>query len=126
VDSDPQRIARLRDAAVRPASLDASLGEDSSTNVAEVVADEKAETPFQQLRTKFDHELIRKLVQKLPKREEKILRLRFGLDGGEEQTLEEVGEKFGLTRERIRQIQNEAFKKLRVLMENPEALPAAA
>jgi len=48
------------------------------------------------------------------------------LDGGEEQTLEEVGEKFGLTRERIRQIQNEAFKKLRVLMDNPEALPAAA
>ncbi len=126
LDSDPHRIERLRDAAVRPASLDASLGEDSNTNVAEVVADERAETPFQQLRTKFDHELIRKLVQKLPKREEKILRLRFGLDGGEEQTLEEVGEKFGLTRERIRQIQNEAFKKLRVLMDNPEALPAAA
>jgi RNA polymerase primary sigma factor len=126
VNSNPRRVARLRNSAIRPTSMDAPVGDEGSASIAELVADERAQTPLEQLTTKVDHELIKVLLQKLPEREQRILRLRFGLDGDEDRTLEEVGEKFGLTRERIRQLQNEAFKKLRALMEDPELIPVAA
>ena len=64
---------------------------------------------------------LREMVKKLDPREATILRYRFGLDGGSEKTLEEVGEKFGVTRERVRQIQNIALKKLRKMIEKLEA-----
>ena len=71
-------------------------------------------------------ELVRKLVQHLPDREASIIRFRFGLDGGAERTLEDVGRKFKLTRERIRQLQNLALAKLRRMLEEPSAMPLAA
>lgn len=125
LETDARRIGRLRDAAIRPTSLDAPVGDDGGSTIAELVADERTSTPFDHLRDKVDHGLLMQLLSKLPEREERILRFRFGLDGHEEQTLEEVGKKFGLTRERIRQLQNEAFKKLRDLLD-PPMLPAAA
>jgi RNA polymerase primary sigma factor len=70
--------------------------------------------------------MIRELVKALPEREATILRYRFGLDGDKEKTLEEVGQKFGVTRERIRQIQNIALKKLRKVIEKREAARMAA
>lgn len=120
------RLARLRRAALRPASLDAPLGEDTSNTVAEVVADENASTPFEHLLNKTETVLVRELVDKLPEREARILRFRFGLDGGVERTLEDVGRKFKLTRERIRQLQNLALQKLRLMLEEPQKLKLAA
>jgi RNA polymerase primary sigma factor len=65
--------------------------------------------------------MLQEMVKKLDPREATILRYRFGLDGGSEKTLEEVGKKFGVTRERVRQIQNIALKKLRKMIEKMEA-----
>jgi RNA polymerase primary sigma factor len=69
---------------------------------------------------------VSELVERLPEREYNILRLRFGLDGGPERSLEEIGKEFGVTRERIRQLQNLALNKLRKMIENREAVRIAA
>jgi RNA polymerase primary sigma factor len=115
------RVAQLRTAAIRPASLDAPIGDDDSNNFSEIVQDESAETPYQQLEEKTVTQMLQEMVKTLDPREATILRYRFGLDGGGEKTLEEVGAKFGVTRERIRQIQNIALRKLRRMIEKLEA-----
>lgn len=116
------RVAQLRTAAIRPASLDAPIGDDDSNNFAEVVQDENADTPYEQLEEKTVTKMLQEMVKTLDPREATILRYRFGLDGGTEKTLEEVGEKFSVTRERVRQIQNVALNKLRRMIEKLEAV----
>ena len=115
------RISQMRMAAIRPASLDAPIGDEDSNNFAEVVQDENADTPYEMLEDKTVTGMLQEMVKKLDPREATILRFRFGLDGGSEKTLEEVGEKFGVTRERVRQIQNIALRKLRKMIEKLEA-----
>jgi RNA polymerase primary sigma factor len=115
------RVSQLRTAAIRPASLDAPIGDDESNSFAEVVQDESAETPYQHLEEKTVTAMLQEMVTQLDPREATILRYRFGLDGGTEKTLEEVGQKFGVTRERVRQIQNIALNKLRKMIEKLEA-----
>jgi RNA polymerase primary sigma factor len=115
------RVAQMRLAAVRPASLDASIGDEDSNTFAEVVQDEAADTPYEQLEEKTVTSMLQEMVTTLDPREATILRARFGLDGGTEKTLEEVGEKFGVTRERVRQIQNIALRKMRKMIEKLEA-----
>lgn len=115
-----QRVSQLRTASIRPASLDAPIGDDDSNTFAEIVEDERAEDPYDKLEEKTNYGMIDDIITKLDPREQTILRYRFGLDGGSEKTLEEVGEKFGVTRERIRQIQNIALKKLRRMIEKME------
>jgi RNA polymerase primary sigma factor len=116
------RVAQLRTAAIRPASLDAPIGDDDSNNFSEVVQDENAETPYEQLEEKTVTLMLNDMVALLDTREATILKYRFGLDGDAERTLEEVGEKFGVTRERVRQIQNMALNKLRKMIEKLEAV----
>jgi RNA polymerase primary sigma factor len=116
------RVAQMRTAAIRPASLDAPIGDDESNNFAEVVQDENADSPYQQLEDKTVTKMLAELVKSLDPREATILEYRFGLDGGNERTLEEVGEKFGVTRERVRQIQNIALNKLRKMIEKLESV----
>jgi RNA polymerase primary sigma factor len=123
----PRRVAALRTAAIRPASLDAPLGDEDSSRLGDVVADEMASNPADQLEHQTTAAKVLELVEKLPDREASILRFRFGLNGGSEKTLEEVGEKFGVTRERIRQLQNLALGKLRQMLEQDlEAMGVAA
>lgn len=119
------RVAQMRLAAIRPASLDAPIGDEDSNNFAEVVQDESADTPYEQLEEKTVTRMLQEMIKTLDPREATILRARFGLDGGPEKTLEEVGEKFGVTRERVRQIQNIALKKLRKMIEKLEATKVA-
>ena len=115
------RVNQMRTAAIRPTSLDAPIGDDDSNNYAEIVQDENAEDPYEQLEDKTVTNMLQDMVKKLSPREATILSARFGLEGGSERTLEEVGEKFGITRERVRQIQNIALKKLRRMIEKIEA-----
>src|SRR5450432_1175028 len=115
------RVAQMRMAAVRPASLDAPIGDDDSNNFSDVVQDENATSPYENLEDKTVVNMLQDMVKHLDDREATILRFRFGLDGGTEKTLEEVGVKFGVTRERVRQIQNLALKKLRKMIEKLEA-----
>jgi RNA polymerase primary sigma factor len=121
-----RKVAQLRTAAIRPASLEAPLGDDDTSRIGDVVGDENAETPYEQLEEKTNNTMLRELVATLDAREAEILRFRFGLDGDNEKTLEEVGLKFGVTRERIRQIQNVALAKLRRQIEKLETVRAAA
>lgn len=115
------RIAQMRQASIRPASLDAPIGDDDSNNFSEIVQDENAETPYEMLEDKTVTGMLEEMVKKLDDREATILRYRFGLDGGNERTLEEVGVKFNVTRERVRQIQNIALRKMRKMIEKLEA-----
>jgi RNA polymerase primary sigma factor len=126
LDTTPDKIRELRTASQRPASLEAPLGYDSDNRVADVVADENAEDPYSELEGKANTAMLRQVMKDLDPREVTILRYRFGLDGDEEKTLEEVGRKFGLTRERIRQIQEIALKKLRKKIEKLEQQKQAA
>jgi RNA polymerase primary sigma factor len=114
------RVTQMRQAAIRPASLDAPIGDDDSNNFSDVVQDENATSPYENLEDKTVVNMLQDMVKHLDEREATILRFRFGLDGGSEKTLEEVGVKFGVTRERVRQIQNLALKKLRKMIEKLE------
>ena len=97
-----KKVAQLRSIGIRPASLDAPIGDDDdSTKFSEVIGDEN-------LRNEMGG-----LLKVLDNREKKIISKRFGLDGGKPKTLEDVSKDFGITRERIRQLQNIALAKLR-------------
>jgi len=119
-------VARFRTAAIGPTSLEAPLGEGDDSSVAEIVRDETANTPYEQLEEKTNASMLRGLVATLDPREAGILRFRFGLDGHRERTLDEVGRKFGVTRERIRQLQNLALRTLRAQIEKLETVQVAA
>src|SRR5438270_41378 len=107
------KVSQLKTVSMRPASLDAPISDDDSTEFGEIVGDEEAQTPFELLRDKNLRNEVGGLLDVLDDREKKIIFQRFGLDGGKPKTLEEVGKKFGVTRERIRQLQNIALSKLR-------------
>jgi RNA polymerase primary sigma factor len=120
MQTTPARVAAMRMASIRPTSLDAPIGDDDSNSYSEIVQDENAIDPYENLEDKTVNGMLEEMVTKLDSREATILRFRFGLDGGNEKTLEEVGEKFGVTRERVRQIQNIALRKLRKMIEKFE------
>jgi RNA polymerase primary sigma factor len=107
------KVAHLKNVGVRPASLDARINADDDTPFGDLVSDDRAEDPFAVLRDKDLHAEVGDLLEALDPRERKIISYRFGLAGGRERTLEEVGHKFGVTRERIRQLQNIALMKMR-------------
>jgi len=125
LDMAPKRLTRLRSAAIRPGSLDAAVGEEGDATVGELVGDERAADPAASFEMSTDQALMMELMKQLPEREALILECRFGINGRDEQTLEELGADFKVTRERIRQLQNEALRKLRQLMES-ENMPLAA
>lgn len=116
------KLAQLRTVSIRPASLDAPMSEEDGTQFGEIVGDDNAVDPAENLSDKNMQEEISDLLAVLDERERKIIMARFGLDGGNARTLEEVGARFGVTRERIRQLQNIALAKLRRALrkrENP-------
>jgi RNA polymerase primary sigma factor len=119
-----RRVRRYREASRATVSLDAPVGDDDSASVSEVVADTGAEAPFERLVRDNDAALVQEVMAALDERETKILSMRFGLDGEKPKTLETVGESFGVTRERIRQIQDQALKKLRAKIEERDPRPA--
>ncbi len=114
------KVSQLKTVSIRPASLDAPISDDDTTEFGEIVGDEEAFTPFEMLRDKNLKDEIGDLINVLDEREKKIIFSRFGLDGGKPKTLEEVGKKFGVTRERIRQLQNIALSKLRRALQKKE------
>lgn len=114
------RITQMRMAVVHPVSLDAEMDGEGSRNYAEVIADERAETPCQKLENETNRAMVRKIVDTLTRREKAVLYSRFGLNGHDPKNLEEVGKELNITDERVRQIQNTAFVKLRRRIKNFE------
>jgi RNA polymerase primary sigma factor len=121
-----EKVARLKSVGVRPASLDAPVGEDDSTEFGEIIGDEDAQTPFELLQDEDLRNEMDGVLDVLDDREKKIISQRFGLDGGKPKTLEDVSKNFGVTRERIRQLQNLALAKLRRALSKKENLLEAA
>ncbi len=115
LESDVDDIRRWREAAaIGATSLDAPIGNDPESNrIADVIADESAVMPWAGVSESSNAELMRELVSSLNSREQVILNQRFALEGGDPRTLEEIGADFGLTRERIRQLEAAALRKLR-------------
>jgi RNA polymerase primary sigma factor len=107
------KLAMLKQASQRPASLDAPIGDDDSSDYSEIIGDEKALDPALALQSKNMHSQLDDLLDNLDERETRIIGARFGLDGQKPLTLEEIGVEFGVTRERIRQLQNVALTKMR-------------
>ena len=120
VGLSPSKVSQLKTSAIRPASLDAPISDEDSTEFGEIVSDMDALTPFELLRDENLRNEVNDLLVLLDEREKKIIFSRFGLDGGKPKTLEEVGKKFGVTRERIRQLQNIALSKLRRALQKKE------
>jgi RNA polymerase primary sigma factor len=115
-----ENVARLKSLGIRPASIDGPIGDDDSAEFGELIGDEEAQTPFESLRDKNLLDEMDGLLDVLDKREQKIVSQRFGLNGGSPKTLEDVGKDFGVTRERIRQLQNIALAKLRRALSKKE------
>ena len=121
-----RKLAMLKQAAQRPTSLDAPVNEGEATQYGEIIGDESAEDPLATLEDKNLHGELDDLLAVLDKRERQIIHERFGLDGTTPLTLEEVGREFGVTRERIRQLQNVAIEKMRKALRRKELpLPKA-
>jgi RNA polymerase primary sigma factor len=122
----PAKIAQLRTAAIRPASLDATVGqEEDGASLGDMIGDESAHTPSDLLSDKNLRKSVMDLLHVLDERELKIITMRFGLDGKKEMTLEEVGKKFKVTRERIRQLQNIALRKIKRALDKQDKLKPA-
>ncbi len=117
-----REVAFMRRVSAQTVSLDEPVNTNDSLRLEEKVADERADDPYESLAMQASLKLLSESLTQLNARESEILKYRFGLDGEKERTLEEVGEKFGVTRERIRQLQNMALKRLRKMMGKHQSL----
>ena len=115
-----RKLALLKRASQRPTSLDAPVNEGEKTDYSEIIGDEKAVNPLDALSEKNLHHQLGDLLGVLDDREHRIIDARFGLNGKRPMTLEEVGREFGVTRERIRQLQNVALDKMRKALRKKE------
>jgi RNA polymerase primary sigma factor len=111
---DVREILRL---AQMPISLEKPVGDDEESELGDFVADASVEEPFDAATGNLQREDVQRVLDSLPERERQVLELRYGLTGGEPLTLEEVGRAFGVTRERVRQIENNTLRKLKQLPE---------
>uniref|UniRef100_UPI00404B8817 sigma-70 family RNA polymerase sigma factor n=1 Tax=Cephaloticoccus sp. TaxID=1985742 RepID=UPI00404B8817 len=117
------KVAHLKSVSVRPASLDAPVGDDGdSATFGEIIGDENAANPYEELSENNQNSDLHEMINSLEQREAEIIKLRFGLEGRDELTLEEVGKKFNVTRERIRQLEYLALGKMRRAMTKHEAI----
>ena len=113
MDLEPRKVQWMLKVSWQPLSLEHPIGEDDDSELGNFIENDTTPTPSQSAYDKMLHEKIEELLTTLTPREARILRLRFGLQNGRSYTLEEVGKKFGLTRERIRQIEGRALRRLR-------------
>jgi RNA polymerase primary sigma factor len=101
--------------AQQPVSLEKPVGDDDDTALADFVQDDTAESPFEIASTALRRENVVRVLSALPRREREVIEMRYGITGGRQRTLEEVGRAFNITRERVRQIENRTLKKLQTL-----------
>ncbi|NDJ85298.1 MAG: sigma-70 family RNA polymerase sigma factor [Chloroflexi bacterium] len=113
LDLEPRKVQWMLKVSWRPLSLERPVGEDEENELGNFIEDYTLPTPLQSAYQTLLREKLEEVLSTLSPREARILRLRFGLQNGRSYTLEEVGQKFGLTRERIRQIEGKALRRLR-------------
>ncbi len=113
VDMSPERVRDIQRIALEPLSLETPVGEEDDSFLGDFVADDTAISPDSAAERERLKDEIEMAMLELNPREQQVMRLRFGLDDGQVRTLEEVGREFGVTRERIRQIESKTLAKLR-------------
>jgi RNA polymerase primary sigma factor len=114
---DPEEIASIKRSALAPISLEKPVGDEDQSEFGQLIPDEQAESPYERAAQILTNEALRAALENLSYRERRVLELRYGLGGERPRTLDEVGRTFNVTRERIRQIENHALKKLQNLRE---------
>jgi RNA polymerase primary sigma factor len=122
----PSVVGHWQTVSLKPASLDAPIGEGDGAEFGDLIGDDKALTPYDQINDFQLKNELELLLDELDEREREILMLRYGLRGRAIETLEDVGVRFNITRERVRQIQNSAVTKLREMMEENERVDIAS
>ncbi|MDN5327054.1 MAG: polymerase primary sigma factor [Moorella sp. (in: firmicutes)] len=113
MDIPVERVREIQKIAQEPVSLETPIGEEEDSHLGDFIEDEDAQAPAEAASFMLLREQLEEVLNSLTPREKRVLRLRFGLDDGRARTLEEVGQEFGVTRERIRQIEAKALRKLR-------------
>lgn len=113
MDLPPEKVREILKIAQEPVSLETPIGEEDDSHLGDFIEDQEAQSPSDHAAYELLKEQLEDVLDTLTDREENVLRLRFGLDDGRTRTLEEVGKVFGVTRERIRQIEAKALRKLR-------------
>ena len=113
MDITPEKVREILKISQDPVSLETPIGEEDDSHLGDFIEDQDALAPSDAAAFELLKEQLEDVLHTLTEREEKVLRLRFGLDDGKPRTLEEVGKKFNVTRERIRQIEAKALRKLR-------------
>lgn len=113
MDLPPEKVREILEIAQEPVSLETPIGEEDDSHLGDFIEDQDAQSPSDHAAYELLKEQLEDVLDTLTDREENVLRLRFGLDDGRTRTLEEVGKVFGVTRERIRQIEAKALRKLR-------------
>jgi RNA polymerase primary sigma factor len=113
VDLDPAKVETIRHRPQTPVSLDKPVGDEDGAELGHFLTDDLPPLPEDAVETTIRNETIRRILEILSPRERRVIELRYGLDGEEPRTLDEIGRTFSVTRERIRQIENQSLKKLR-------------
>ena len=109
----PERIREIQRIALEPVSLETPIGEEDDSHLGDFIEDKESESPVDFTTKSLKKDALLEIMKDLTPREEQVLRLRYGLDDNRPRTLEEVGRQFSVTRERIRQIEAKAIRKLR-------------
>ena len=112
---DPEEVDSIQRSARAPVSLEKPVGDDEGSEFGQFIADERAESPYERAAEIFAKEALSEVLESLSYRERRVLELRYGLEGDDPHTLDDVGRTFNVTRERIRQIENQSLKKLQSL-----------
>ncbi len=114
---EPQEVDAIRRSAQAPISLEKPVGDEEQTEFGQLIADERAESPYQRAVEVLTNEALREALESLSYRERRVIELRYGLGDQQPRTLDEVGRAFNVTRERIRQIEHKSLRKLQQLQE---------
>jgi len=114
----PEEIEQIRRSAQMPISMEKPVGDEEESEFGHFLADESAPAPDEAAETTLRKETLRRILETLSLRERRVLEMRYGLDGQHPRTLDEVGRTFNVTRERVRQIENQCLKKLQALAES--------
>ena len=118
LDLSSDEVERIRGSAQTPVSLEKPVGDDEESEFGHFITDESEPLPDEAAEVTLRKETLAKILGTLSHRERRVLELRYGLDGEHPRTLDEVGRTFNVTRERVRQIENQSLKKLQALAES--------